>query len=375
MYPRRVSASRTVRSALAVAAVLSACAARPAGTPSSTPFAEPPAATATAEPSASDPAASPALAATATPEPLAWRDLGLEGPAAREDHTWTLDPGGTTAYLFGGRDGATIHGDLWAYDMATDAWSRLEVEGGPAPRFGHEAVWVDDVGLVVFAGQAGAAFFSDLWAFDPAAGVWSALPAGGDAPLARYGTCAGIGPDGRLWISHGFTSDGTRFADTRAYDFGSGMWSDETPPGEVPVIRCLHGCWWTDDGELALFGGQTTGVTALDDRWVLGADGWMPVDGTAPPARNLYGRARLDGAMLVFGGQALDGGRLDDLWVLPDGGDAVQLVAEARPPGRSGAEMVVDAIRGRVILFGGLGRDGALGDTWALTGIPVLPAP
>ena len=79
--------------------------------------------------------------------------------------------------------------------------------------------------------------------------------------------------------------------------------------------------------------------------------------------------------MLVFGGQALDGGRLDDLWVLPDGGDAVQLVAEARPPGRSGAEMVVDAIRGRVILFGGLGRDGALGDTWALTGIPVLPAP
>jgi hypothetical protein len=365
-----------VTAALALAALLSACVAAPAVTPSSTPIAEPPAATASAAPIASDREDSPAPTPTATPEPLAWRDLGLEGPAAREDHTWTLDPAGATAYLFGGRDGATVHGDLWAYDMATEAWSRLEVESGPAPRFGHEAIWVDDVGLVIFAGQAGTTFFSDLWAFDPNDGTWRALPSAGDAPLARYGTCAGIGPDGRLWISHGFTSDGTRFADTRVYDFGSGTWSDETPPGEVPVSRCLHGCWWTDDGELALFGGQTTGVTALDDRWLLGDDGWIRVEGTAPPARNLYGRARLDGAMLVFGGQALDGGRLDDLWVLADdGGDAIELVADARPPGRSGAEMVVDVPRGRVILFGGLGADGALDDTWALTGIPMLPAP
>src|SRR5688500_15834882 len=99
----------------------------PAGTFRSTPFGAPPAATATAEPIASDSEDSPAPPSTATPEPLAWRDLGLDGPAAREDHTWTVDGAGTTAYLFGGRDGPTVHGDLWAYDLATDAWSRLEV--------------------------------------------------------------------------------------------------------------------------------------------------------------------------------------------------------------------------------------------------------
>ena len=39
---------------------------------------------------------------------------------------------------------------------------------GPAPRFGHEAVWIDGVGLVVWAGQAGpTSFFDDLWAYDP----------------------------------------------------------------------------------------------------------------------------------------------------------------------------------------------------------------
>ena len=104
------------------------------------------------------------------------------------------------------------------YDLATDSWRQVETVGPPA-RFGHNAAWVDNVGLVVFAGQSPTTFYNDLWAYDPAADRWRELPAGGDAPVARYGSCAAIGPDGRLWISHGFTSEGSRFADTRAYDF------------------------------------------------------------------------------------------------------------------------------------------------------------
>ena len=136
----------------------------------------------------------------------------------------------------------------------------------------------------IFAGQSPTTFYNDLWAYDPAADRWRELPAGGDAPVARYGSCAAIGPDGRLWISHGFTSEGSRFADTRAYDFTTHDWSDETPAGERPVERCLHGCWWTDDGRLALYAGQTTGVPALGDLWQLtpgpriGTNAWSEVD-------------------------------------------------------------------------------------------------
>ena len=306
----------------------------------------------------------------ASSEPLAWTRLDVSGPTAREDHTWTLDDAGDTAYLFGGRAGTEALGDLWAYDLAANSWSPVQADGAPAPRFGHEAVWADGIGLVVFAGQSGPAFFNDLWAFDPVTRAWRELPSTGDVPVARYGTCASIGPDGRLWISHGFTSDGTRFADTKAYDLADGTWTDETPSGDLPVNRCLHGCWWTDDGGLTLFGGQTTGVTALDDRWILrpGAR-WSSVDGVAPTARNLYARARLDGATLLFGGQALDGGRLDDAWILVDGeADATRLEVAGSPPGRSGAEMVLDSGRGRVLLFGGLGSEGPLADTWQLTG-------
>jgi Galactose oxidase, central domain len=324
------------------------------------------------QPPPSTPASEAPSAAPSSP-PLAWTQLdAAQGPAAREDHTWTLDPDAGIAYLFGGRDGATVHGDTWAFDLATDTWTRLEPPTSPPARFGHEAAWVDGHGVVIFAGQAGTTFYGDLWAFDPEAGTWSQLPASGDPPVPRYGSCAAVGPDGRLWISHGFTEDGNRFADTRAYDFASGAWTDETPSGEVPVLRCLHGCWWTDDGDLALYAGQTTDITSLDDRWLLADGAWSVVDGQLPPARNLYARTRIDGGTLVLGGQALDGSYLGDLWLLADGSaDAgpVEPVGDGPPAGRAGAELIGDADRDRVLLFGGRTADGALNDLWSLAGV------
>jgi hypothetical protein len=72
----------------------------------------------------------------------------------------------------------------------------------------------------------------------------------------------------------------------------------------------------------------------------------------------------------VFGGQGLDGGRLDDGWLLTDAGaDAVRLEVDgSAPEGRSGAELVADLDRGRILLFGGLGAGGVLADTWQLDG-------
>ena len=353
--------------ALAIALVLAGCSATPASSeaaPTTAPVAASEAASASPSPSR---AASPSP--TPEPEPLAWSRLDASGPQAREDHTWTLAGDGPTAILFGGRDGPTVFGDLWAYDLDADAWTELSPAPGPAARFGHEAAWVHGVGLVIFAGQAGATFFNDLWAYDPDADTWTELPAGGELPVSRYGSCAAVGPDGRLWISHGFTSDGVRFSDTRAYDFGTGAWSDETPSSSRPVERCLHGCWWTDDGALALYGGQTTGTLALGDLWLLSDGAWAEIGEALPPERNLYARTRLRGGTLIFGGQAPDGSYRGDLWILPDAGDAFALEPSARSPaGRAGAEMVTDVDDGRVLLFGGRDADGGLADLWALAG-------
>ena len=318
-----------------------------------------------------------------SPETVGWAEIATSetSPAPREDHTWTITPDGSAAYLFGGRDGATVYDDLWEYSPATGAWRSVEPSGQTPPaRFGHNAAWAPGIGLVIFAGQGEAGFFGDLWAYDPTSNAWRLLPAGGAAPVARYGSCGTIGPNGRLWISHGFTSDGRRFADTRAYDFETGTWTDETPIGDAPIPRCLHACWWTDDGVMILYGGQTTGTTALGDRWRLnvgerpGTNAWTQIQpsGESPADRNLYAAARWGPGTLVFGGQGLDGGYLGDAWWLSDDGGARRLdTGPDAPPARSGAELIADADLGRLLLFGGRDGQAVYGDLWRLIPSPL----
>lgn len=281
-----------------------------------------------------------------------------------------MDDAGGIAYLFGGTGTDGPLDDLWAYDLAADAWSLVEVGGDrPAARFGHVAAWVDGVGLVIWSGQAGSTFFNDLWAFQPADGTWRRLPDGGEVPGARYGSCGAVGPDGRLWISHGFTDAG-RFDDTRAYDFATGSWSEVTLDGERPIKRCLHDCFWSEDGRLLLYGGQTDGVPALGDLWALDPQmgRWTQEPRPEPEPRQLYAVAAIDGVAYVLGGADRAREPLGSMFTL----DLTSLGwREVEPSGgppapRSDATLVADPARGRLLLFGGMDRDGGLGDLWAL---------
>jgi hypothetical protein len=335
------------------------------------------------------PTASPSATPLAVPTTGEWARLALAGPApgARDAHTWTVDPAGRKAYLFGGRDGSTVFGDLWRFDLATGHWESLRPEGDKPPaRFGQNAVWLGGKGLVVFAGQGSKGFFNDLWLYDPLRNGWTQLPASGAPPIPRYGSCAALGSDGRFWISHGFTEEQVRFADTRAYDFSTGVWTDETPgAGEVPIARCLHACFTAPDGRFVLYAGQTTGVPALGDLWALsgaqaaaGSGRWSQLKEALPPPRNLYAFASYPTtstavAFVVFGGGSLDRGYLDDTWVFSVADPSSAALASAPlaasggpPPARSAAAFVADAQAGRLLLFGGRNADHAFADVWSL---------
>jgi hypothetical protein len=323
------------------------------------------------EPSA-DPSgdASPALSRG----PLSWKELEPPGdrPSAREDHTWTFAGGTGLAFLFGGRDGNAVFEDLWIYDLETDRWRAVEPHGDwPRARFGHEAVWVAGRGLLIWAGQLnGSTFYDDLWLYDPERDAWERLPDGGERPTARYGSCSALAA-GRLWVSHGFTADGSRFADTWVYDLVDRDWAEVTPSGQLPVERCLHACWTTSSGGLVLYAGQTTGVAALGDLWQLDAAvtasaSWRKVEGALPPERRLYAHASWMGDEVVIGGAGLDGAFLDDAHVVD--GETLAFepleVEGASPPGRSGAELIADPTRDRLLLFGGLDATGTRDDLW-----------
>ena len=299
----------------------------------------------------------------------AWRRVRPgRGPAAREDHTWTVDADRRFAWLFGGRDGGRVFGDLWRFDLATDDWRRIKPRNrGPEARFGHSAAWVDGQGLVVFAGQRGSDFFGDLWAFDAGARRWTRLPARGGSPSARYGSCAVVGPARRLLISHGFTFAG-RLDDTRAYDFGSRRWTRVGPVGRRPGQRCLHDCFTSADGHLVLYGGQDDSAGALGDLWTVRGDGtWRRVADPAPPPRRLYAVTEAGADAWVFGGADEDDDPLADLWRV----DRETLTFErvevrgAGPSARYAGTLVTDAERGRLLLFGGQGTR-ARDDVWQL---------
>lgn len=334
------------------------------------------------------PAASPGPTPTTGPigSPVAsvptsatWARLEVDGdrPAPREDHTWTVAEDGRTAYLFGGRDGATVFDDLWSFDLQSERWHRERTgSSAPAARFGHDAAWLPGHGLLVWAGQAGSDFFDDIWLLDPARRSWNQLQVDGDKPVARYGSCSGVGPDGRFWISHGFTANGVRFDDTWTFDLGERRWTERTPApdGEGPIKRCLHACWWTADGHLALYGGQTNGVPALGDLWYLTPDlaggassAWAEAPPQAAPARQLAAVARNGELAIIFGGRGTDGDVLGDTWVLPDGATVLEPLTVADPPPvRTGAALVDDKTNDRLIMFGGRAAE-AFGDVWELT--------
>ncbi|CAN5602582.1 hypothetical protein BH24CHL9_BH24CHL9_06940 [soil metagenome] len=308
----------------------------------------------------------------------AWsRIQAAHSPAAREDHTWTVDEQGAGAYLFGGRDGGTAFDDLWRCDLATDTWSRLRPSGSrPSARFGHSAAWLPGTGLVVFAGQRGTDFFSDLWAYDPGLDRWTRLPARGAAPAARYGSCAVVGRDGRLVISHGFTFRG-RFDDTRAYNFRTGRWASVAPAGRRPGERCLHECFTDAEGQLVLYGGQDNQNASLGDLWSTRPDAWTRAPDPSAAARRLHAVTEAGPDAWVFGGAGRDGSALDDLWRVDRATLQFERVRPAggSPPARWAGTLVTDTTRGRLLLLGGMGRN-ALGDMWQLTdSAPAMPAP
>lgn len=305
-----------------------------------------------------------------------WRKLASDGgPVGREDHTWTVDDDGRFAYVFGGRDGGRAFGDLWRYDLVGDAWKRISPKSRtPAPRFGHSAVWVEGRGLIVFAGQQGDEFFDDLWVYDPDRKRWRELPARGQVPKRRYGSCMVLGRDGRLWISHGFTSSG-RFDDTRAYDLKTRRWAVITPDGRRPGERCLHECFTSAAGDLVLYGGQDDGSFALGDVWSIDEDrSWDRHEDPPAKWRRLYGVTEAGASVYIFGGAGEDDANLADLWRV----DRETLEFEQvrvdgnHPAARFAGTLVTDLERGRLLLFGGQADAGAKSDVWELveTAVP-----
>ncbi len=314
--------------------------------------------TATAPPAPSLPTTTPVPTA-----PVGWQRVTVEGPAPgpRSSAALAAAPDGAL-WLHGGLvQGASV-GELWRFDGTR--WAQMQVNGSaPPPRHEHVAVWDGPRSrLVIALGEASnGEVFDDVWAFDPAAGTWSQLAKGG-GPAARYGSCAVLDREGRMMITHGFSSS-VRFDDTWIFDLATAAWSDISPAGGPrPAARCLHSCAFDpDSGDLTLFGGRKEDELYLGDTWRLGSAGWSAMPGEGPSARVRSRAGRVGGSIHVVGGTGSQG-LAGNTWVLSDG--AWRIGASDAPADRDSAAVAQG--NGVVWLFGGKGASGGLADLWRL---------
>jgi Galactose oxidase, central domain len=342
--------------------------------------AEAPTVPTTDQPTTATPAET-ATAAQATEEPMpappalapSWQQLSPTGqlPPARRDHSLVASSDGSSVILFGGRDDGGTLGDTWLYETESQAWSPVESEIAPPPRFGHNAV-LDPAAdqVLLFGGQADG-FFSDVWAIPFTGGGWAQLAADGDGPSSRYG--AGGAYDvasGALFVSHGFTDSG-RFDDTWAFNAAGGSWLDASPTaGERPVRRCLHRLAADPDaGRLLLFGGQTNDVQFLSDLWAydLASAAWGRLDVPGPSGRNFYAWVhRSDGPYLVLFGGRTEAGENNELWLFDLAAGSWTRIEAPGPPSPRYGHDAATLSGGNILVFGGL-SGGLLNDLWLLT--------
>jgi hypothetical protein len=118
--------------------------------------------------------------------------------------------------------------------------------------------------------------------------------------------------------------------------------------------------------------GTTPQGASTNQTLVFDATGWSVLARPVAPSPRAYAHMAFDlarGNAVLFGGADDYENPLGDMWIL-DGITGVwsQLNPPTLPPARSRGVMTYDPIAGNVLLFGGLGVAGLLGDTWIWDG-------
>ncbi len=305
-----------------------------------------------------------------------WRNLtptsGTQ-PEARRNGAAIYDPQGKRIIVFGGGGNSGDLNDTWAFDVTARTWTKLVTVGTPpSVRHGFDAVY-DTAGhqLVIYNGQ-GAGLFNDSWTLDLNTLQWRDVSPANDAarPKRRYGSAGVFDPVSRSLVSFaGFTSEAGRFQDTQSFGLANNSWTDWTPGGNKPQVRCLlTGAYDKTNRRMLIYGGQRSGP--LGDLWSfdLASRTWENLSNATTPSARYFTTSFVDAAgnFIFFGGQT-SSGNSDELWAFSQSARTWnRLTPSGGPSARNGAVSAYDETNNRWFVFGGTGGNGNLNDVWEL---------
>ncbi|MCB0164045.1 MAG: hypothetical protein KDI79_07465 [Anaerolineae bacterium] len=309
---------------------------------------------------------------------VGWQQLtpANAGPGPRYEHAMEYSPVNNQIYLFGGRDGSQIYNDIWALDMNSLTWRKLAVNSPTAPPARFSTVMMVDQNaenLYIATGHTqGNQNLGDIWRLNLSTETWEDLTgAAGPGPQPRYGDPGGnLGNN--LVLTHGFGT--TRYNDTWRFNTGTDQWENITPPGQLPLQRCLFAATTAVGTSLIIHGGCATpfGDCYLDDTWVLDmpSNTWREVtSGVKPvgrqyhtivPAVSSQGLVKV----ILFGGQDASQSARNDTWILDVASGAWTLVDPQGAPSPRYNHASVWIPGYGMVIYGGRNNNGPLSELW-----------
>jgi hypothetical protein len=246
--------------------------------------------------------------------------------------------------------------------------------------------------VMMFGGSgSNGASLADTWVWDEAGGTWTQEPLG-TPPTPRRGAALFYSPElGRMVLYGGQYQMQTLLDDLWSWNWDLRQWEVVAQPGIrvaralSPVVREPTRGVYLVFGGLAFVRDETFELSLPDGTWT------QRLPAHHPPARYRHSMAldRQSGRIILFGGGTSDEPcQYDDTWAWNDAaGDWEQLAVGASPRARGGAAAATDPASGGVVLFGGAvgfcpfpGLQSVLDDTWVWDGgswmlPPRAPAP
>jgi hypothetical protein len=346
-----------------------------------------------------------ALPAIANPATPTWTLLSpAASPSSRESASMAYDPAMSQLVLFGGYKLGNELNDTWTWDGTT--WSQVDDVGfpgcttscpaSPSGRDSASMAYDPSSGqLVLFGGEDASGNLGDTWTWNGA--TWTLASDAG--PLARDTASMAYDPSsGQLVLFGGIDGDGDDLNDTWTWDGTTWSQVDDignpgcttSCPTSPPVRDSASMAYDPSSSQLVLFGGENDDSGNLNDTWTWDGTTWSQVDDvgfpgcttscpTSPSARDTATMADDEGLsdLVLFGGSGLSD--LGDTWTwdgttwsqVDDIGDpGCTTSCPASPSARFSSSMADDLSSSQLVLFGGDGPHGLLGDTWTLSITP-----
>lgn len=333
------------------------------------------------------PAAAPVKAAMAAPadEPIqvGWSNPGPLGTVPPTTESYVLTPGpGDTCILYGGYTSYSgVSNDVHQVDAA-GRWTKIAATGTKPSACAEAAGVYDAPGnrVVIFGGSTNSStVYNDLYALDLGSNAWTKLNATGTPPSPRRAHSGVYDPLRRRMVVFGGTNSSTIssvFNDAYALDLATLTWSRLTPSsGALPGVRAHTAAYIPGRDAMAIFGGDNERNAYNDIIYLYSfADNKVSILATSgTPHPGVIGAASAfdsaSNSLFILGGLDANRNRAGLSAVKMDSGQWQWLVVGyARPSLRHWIQMVPLQKPDRFLTHGGLSSDGQyLNDTWIMT--------